>query len=379
MARFFADGPGYLDSVIKAIDSVFAKARALAPAILFLDEMDGVPDRATMSARAAEFWTPVVGHLLTTLDGTCSGATRGLVVIGATNYESRLDSALVRPGRLERVISIRPPDDPAVRADIVRSLLRGDLADTDLSAVGLATAGATGAMLMALVRDARRRARVYGRDLTLADLLALAVPPDGRSDEEDRRCAVHEAGHAVVACALGVEVKIVSMVSTSTRAAAVHMAAEPGSVTRASLEARCVVYLSGMAAEETIYGDRSIGSGGMAGSDLAQATQILIDLHAIHGLGERLTYSPPYAAIPDPRLAAIVERDLQRLHGEAKAILARERRFVDDLTERLLADRVLSGDAVRAIRRAAPVQGSRARRGRSGARGGRTDAQGAIA
>ncbi len=120
VASWFADSPGHLDSVIKAVNAVFERARALAPCVVLLDELDALPNRATMDSRGRDWWLPVITHFLLTLDSAVSGATRGLIIVGATNHAEALDAALVRPGRLERVIEVLPPRDAADRAAILR-------------------------------------------------------------------------------------------------------------------------------------------------------------------------------------------------------------------------------------------------------------------
>lgn len=134
IADLFASSPGYLDSVIKASRAMFERAAALAPCILFLDEIDALPNRATMSPRGADWWTPVVTDFLLSLDNAVAGKRTGIVVCAATNNISRVDTALPRPGRLERAIEITRPDHVGA-ANILRYHLEGQLADTDVTEI----------------------------------------------------------------------------------------------------------------------------------------------------------------------------------------------------------------------------------------------------
>ena len=203
VSAWFAQTAGNLDDVIKAADEVFATAAAVAPAIVFLDELDAVPDRATLSPRGRDWWTPVVTHLLLVLDLAVSGENGRTIVLGATNHPERLDSALIRPGRLDRILRIGPPDAPA-RAGILAMHLKGEILEgVDLGEAANLAEGMTGAELAEAVKRARRAARVAGRPLALADLSAAIAPPDARSEAERRRTAVHEAGHAVAMLAVG--------------------------------------------------------------------------------------------------------------------------------------------------------------------------------
>ena len=364
VSAWFAGGPGYLDSVIKQIDATFAEARAARPCVVLLDEIDAVPDRAMMTERDRSWWSPVVTHLLTVLDSATSSITDDLVIIGCTNHSNRLDAALTRPGRLERIITILPPDDPVVREQMVRTHLRGDLADADLTAVGLVTAGATGATLMSIVRDARRRARAGGRPLAVEDLMAVAMPYPTRPAADERRYAVHECGHAAVALALGFDVTLVSLLESATASASVRVAGGLSAVvTRTDCERRVTVLLAGMASEEIAYGDRSAGSGGSDVSDLSQATEMLSAGHSVHGFGDRLSYAPPHAGWPDPHVAVAVEKDLQRLYGEARRLVTEHAGFIQRLSERLVTARFLTGDAVRAIRAEGASTPAQRRRG----------------
>lgn len=350
VASWFTTGSGHLDGVLREINATWERARAVAPAIVLLDELDAVPSRAGMEQRDRTWWTTVVTHLLLSLDSACSGVTQNLVIVGATNYAHLLDEALVRPGRLERILHVHPPNDPETRLGILRSHLAGELASDDLVPVAIATAGTTGADLMGLVRDARRRARVEGRTLEVRDLLAVAVPPSRRTLAQDRVCAVHEAGHAVVATVLGMHVAVASLVEGGVSLASVHIARDGAGIeTRSDLERQACALLAGLAAEELILGARTSGAGGSPGSDLAQATRLFASMHGEQGLGRWLTYRPATAGRLDPDVADDVERDLQRAYSTATLVLAEHRAAVLAVASRLLSERVLSGDAIRAV------------------------------
>ena len=338
-------GAGYLDSVIKTIDAVFEQARASGCAVILIDEMDAIPNRATLSDRDRTWWTTIVTFLLTKLDGAHSDAARNLVIVGATNHARHLDEALVRPGRLERVIAVLPPATPEARVAIMRSHLRGDLADVDLTALGALTAGRTGADLMGLVREARRRAGLADRDVTVADLVSTACPATERLDEEDRRYAVHECGHVVMALAQGFEIEFASLLETENTAGGVTLVKRSSVLTRADCEREVIVLLAGMAAEEMVLGDRSTGAGGSSFSDLGRATDLLTALRTVHGMGDRLYYAP-MESFPDPRIVVEVERDLQRLWTTTKERLSEHREAIRVLVEALRANRVLTGKEI---------------------------------
>jgi len=115
--------PGYLGDVLIRMNAAFAEAEASKPAILFIDEIDGINTRGS-SGEWTTYWDQIVNRLLELLDGTSQ--TDGVVVIGATNNPDRIDKALLRSGRLEKHIVIQRPDTEAL-IGILRHHLKGDL------------------------------------------------------------------------------------------------------------------------------------------------------------------------------------------------------------------------------------------------------------
>jgi len=118
--------PGYLGQVLRRMSDAFSSAQASAPSILFLDEIDGIGKRANGSRPYDDYWTQVVNRALELLDGALK--SEGVIIVGATNYPERIDSALLRSGRLETHIPIPMPDTQAL-ADILRFHLGQDIHD----------------------------------------------------------------------------------------------------------------------------------------------------------------------------------------------------------------------------------------------------------
>ncbi|KQZ22432.1 hypothetical protein ASD50_21235 [Mesorhizobium sp. Root552] len=115
--------PGYLGDVLIRMNATFAEAEAAKPAILFVDEIDGINMRGS-SGEWTTYWDQIVNRLLELLDG--ASRCDGVVVVGATNNPDRIDAALLRSGRLERHIVIPRPDTEAL-IGILRHHLKGDL------------------------------------------------------------------------------------------------------------------------------------------------------------------------------------------------------------------------------------------------------------
>jgi transitional endoplasmic reticulum ATPase len=136
----------------RAVRELFARARQAAPTLVFLDEVDALAPRRGHSGDSGVA-DRVVAALLTELDGV--RPLRDVVVLGATNRPELLDPALLRPGRLERVVYVRPPDADA-RAAILRSAARNTplAADIDLAEVAAGLDGYSAADCAALVREA---------------------------------------------------------------------------------------------------------------------------------------------------------------------------------------------------------------------------------
>jgi cell division protease FtsH len=360
IADLFASSPGYLDSVVKAGRAVFARAAAAAaaasaPCILFLDEIDALPSRSKMSDRDAAWWTPVITDFLLALDAAVAGQRTGIVVIGATNNIGGVDTALLRPGRLERAIFIARPDHAGVM-NILRYHLDGALADEDLTLVGHLLSGSTGADIMLTVREARRLARFGGRELSIDDLVRAAIPEHEIEPEALLRISTHEAAHAVGSLAVPAGVLLRCILTGAARSPGQTIVAkETGDLaTRDSIERRAVVTLCGRAAERLLIGSVSLGSGGDDDSDLAVVTRFVATLHGSTGLGGSLVYLASHdealqAVRYDLKLRARVERHMRLLQARADQVVWEHRGAIIAVAEQLRSRRHLSGDEIRRI------------------------------
>ena len=356
VASWFTGSDGYLGGVLKAWDAAYANACALAPSILLIDEADSIPSREKMDDRAREWWTPLCTSILLGFDALDAPGAPEVCIIAATNHGARLDPALIRPGRLGRVIEIKPPCAAELALIFRQHLDDGELPDLDLGPLGILALGATGAQVAGWVSEARAVARAAGRPLRAGDLFERVAPPDRRSAADLRRSAYHEAGHG-----LGFErtgsAHVVQVDLVQRRDSVGATSAVPGlgpSPTRKEIEGLVVALLSGRAAEIAFLGEPSAGAGGDVASDLARATTLLAGAHASLGLGEGLAYrgAPHEVAVGltlDPRLLDAVERDLARLGSEALALVEANRAVVEAVAELLVEGRVVSGDTLRAL------------------------------
>lgn len=365
ISELFATSSGYLDGVIKALRDVFARAEAAAPSAILLDELDALPSRDSVRGdRNASYWTPVIADLLLLLDSATNG-NRQVFVWAATNHVDRIDPALLRPGRLDRVIPFTRPGPEGV-ASIARHHLAGDLRDIDLSAIGHLGVGANPAEIAAAVRFARQTARSEGRALVYDDLVEAFAPRGTIDPPVLRRISLHEAGHALLAITLEVDQVVgVDLVGSSGAFGRTVMRRRGGIETRTTIENRAVAQLGGRAAENVFYdGDCAANAGGGNDSDLAIVTAAITAMRVSMGLAgpSELAYRCDPAGCAellrfDEPLRAAVNQDLARLHARAVEIVEQRRDAIEALATVLAERRHLTGDEVRRIIEAHPAGG----------------------
>jgi ATP-dependent Zn protease len=331
------------------------QAKQRAPAIVFIDEVDSFPNRATLRHDWSDWEVQVVNGSLAEIDGV--DGREGVVLVAACNFPHLLDPALVRSGRLDRHIRIKLPDVTALEL-ILREHLNDDIAGEDLVGAAIAAAGSSGVDCERYARGARRRAREAGRSMVLAALMAQISGNDERATADLRISAVHDSGQAVAefvsnGAINGVSLRMADGSSGSMSSPPKGLFLKAGDVRR-----RLLSTLAGRAAEEIILGEPSSGAGGGSTSDLAQATRLAVI--AATSLGFNDDEGLVWSGLPNPSdlerrlvtdltLAARVRSVLSDAYGDACALIQRRRQAVEALAEALLAERALSGDAAAAI------------------------------
>ena len=354
---------GHLGVYLKAMRQTFADARAKAPCILFLDEFDSFGSREALSAGAdhADYRRQTINGLLECLDP--SEGREGIIVVGATNYPEKVDPALLRPGRLETVIQI-PLLDWQSRIAILHQYLGSFSTETDWTEFAMASEGMTGADLEKVAREVRREARRAGTTLpSEQQVLRLLPPVTIFSDEERRRIAVHEIGHAIVGALLLpdrlTEVLIRDRRPTAAKnlilGGAQFCSVQSPNPTADHILDRIATALAGIAAERIIYGNHGAGCGGTATSDLGKATEMAFHLEYETGLANSLLYIDGRDADNRQRLLALrgdmqvrVEAVLQKQLQRAEDMLQLQKRSLVTLAVALAARLTISGDEVRA-------------------------------
>ena len=338
------------------VRELFAEARKVAPAIIFIDEIDTI-GRARGGPRAFgghDEREQTLNQILTEMDGF--SGHEGVVVLSATNRPDVLDPALLRPGRFDRQIMVHPPDQRG-RVEILRVHTRKvPLADgVDLDQIAASTPGMTGADLANLVNEAalvaarRKQDVVFQRDLTDAlEKVQLGTARNVVISEEDRRrTAYHEAGHALLGM-LQPGADPVRKVSIIPRGRALGVTLSTPETDRYGydehyLRGRIIGALGGMAAEQEVFNVVTSGSE----ADLEMVTRIARSMVGRWGMSERIGRLSVLPVEGDPRMSGIsdglldaVDEEVRRItdecYGEAKRLLKQHRNKLDAIVAQLL-------------------------------------------
>jgi cell division protease FtsH len=362
------------------VRDLFEQARAKAPAIIFIDELDAL-------GRARGIASPVGGHdereqtlqqLLVELDGFDSSS--GLVLLAATNRPEILDPALLRAGRFDRQVLVDRPDKTG-RVQILQVHVKKiQLAvGVDLEQVAALTTGFSGADLANLCNEAalaatRRGAReVALEDFTTAvERIVAGLEKKNRvlNPREREVVAYHEMGHALVALALpgSDPVHKVSIIPRGVGALGYTIQRPTEDrflMTREELEHKIMVLLGGRAAEKLVFGHLSTG----AADDLAKVTDIARDMVTRYGMDESLGYvayeaqpprflDVPGGAMPggcekspetQQRIDEAVRGIVMGAFDRAIAILGRHRALLERAARELLAKETLDEAALRGL------------------------------
>jgi cell division protease FtsH len=356
LAKWQSSGEAHLGHLLRAMRQDFEEARANAPSCVFIDEIDSLPDRAGVTHAWRDYVVEVVNALLAEIDGI--RGREGVVVIGASNEIGRCDPALLRAGRLEKIVKIGLPDLAELER-MFRVRLRSDLDQEDLSSIVELAVGMVGADVERIVKDARRTARMDGkRSVTLRDLRNALAPEDDRPLEQRWLICVHEAAHLVIDVihfdpdgAYATTARIGSRVGMSVRIGTRFMG------TPDDYRRQLQVILAGRAGEEVLLGIASHGAGGVQGSDLARATSLAAAMVGSLGLidSNHLTYLGPSrdaeGLLVFAEVRQAVARELADAYSATRLLLTSNRAAVEAVAQWLLErGRVTGEEAAGALR-----------------------------
>lgn len=331
---------GHLGDMLKAMRASFAAARAQAPCILVLDEIDAVGSRSDDDRHATNYRVQVINCFLAEMDNIAR--QEGVIVVGTANHIERMDPAVLRAGRMDLKIQVPMPDAEAMLT-MLRAHLREDLADADLRDLSHQAVGRSAADLDAAIRSARSDARHSRKLLTLTMVRQhLGISTAAVDESVINRVAVHEAGHAIAGAALNFGT-ITSMQVTANGGMILRQPHMHHSLV-GDIEAEITYSLAGRAAERLIFGEVSTGAGGQQNSDLAKATRSALEIETTYGLG---TLGPVWHARPgDVHLTNAHIRDrvrqrIERAEKRAGVILGQNRDALEALARELAHKRSL--------------------------------------
>jgi len=339
------------------VRDLFAKARAAAPAIIFIDELDAIGRSRAAGLRLGgnDEQEQTLNQILTEMDGFDS--REGVIVLAATNRADVLDPALLRPGRFDRRITVQAPDRRG-RAAILKIHTRNvPLApDVDLDQVAGQTPGLVGADLRNLVNEAALGAARKGEAAVsmadFGDAVEKTLLGSERkillSDLDRERIAYHESGHALLGL-LVPGADPVKKVTIIPRGQALGVTLQSPIDDRFNygedyLRARLVGALGGRAAERLVYGVVTTG----AENDLQQVTRIAHEMVVRWGMSPKvgpLNYSDgdgsafqqrPYGEATAQLIDDEVRRIAEECQADADRLLAEHRSQLDALAKALL-------------------------------------------
>ena len=285
------------------VRTLFNQARENTPCILFIDEIDSIgKQRGTGINMGNDEREQTLNQLLAEMDGFNDNS--GILVIAATNRKDVLDSALLRPGRFDRIITVPLPDKES-RKKIIQVHSRNkqfeDFLDYDFLAE--MSAGFSGAQIKNFINEAAILTAREGRNtITQNDLenaleklvVGIVKRIDTRSDTTRIRVAIHEAGHAFLSLVFTdyFELKKVTIQATYNGAGGYTLfnekpeISESGLYTKECLKKRLVVAMGGKAAETVFYGRDYVSLGAV--QDLKTANQLAQSMIGNYGMGETL-------------------------------------------------------------------------------------------
>ncbi|WP_256807638.1 AAA family ATPase [Bradyrhizobium sp. Bra64] len=350
LAKWQSSGEAHLGHLLRCMRQDFEEARANIPSCIFIDEIDSFPERAGVTHRWRDYVVEVVNALLAEVDGI--KGRDGVFVIGASNEIGRCEPALLRAGRLEKVVSIRRPG-PTELEQMFRVRLQNDLQEEDVSSIAEAAIGMVGADVERVVKDARRAARQDGgRALRICDLRKALAGEDQLPLEERWRVCVHEAAHLIA--------DIIHFGPQDIFASAVRVGSRGGMTWRArpapvagildDYRKHLQVRLAGMLGEELLLGAASHAAGGERGSDLEHATSLAAAVVGSLGLvGEdHITYfgarDDTQALLLFAEVRHAVARELAAASAATRLLLELRRPAIEIIARRLLTRGRVSGD-----------------------------------
>ena len=363
------------------VRSLFDQAKKVAPAIVFIDEIDAVGRRRGSGLGGGhDEKEQTLNQLLVEMDGFSKN--EGVIVLAATNRPDILDPALLRPGRFDRQIHVGHPDVKG-REDILKVHARNKRldSDVDLKTIARVTPGYTGADLSNLLNEAAIMAAREDRPvLTMKDIndamMKITAGPEKRSrvlNRKDlRETAIHEAGHAVAMYHLPTQDRVLTITIVPrgrSLGATWHVPRDDAAnLTRNQMFEEIVSLLGGRVAEGLYLGDISVG----ASNDIDRATKLARDMVARYGMCEKLgtvsylggdelfigrdyqttkSYSEKFAGTIDEEVKLLIDK----AYAHCEQILRENGEKLHQVVDFLLENETMTGEQFTACMEGRPI------------------------
>ncbi|CAB3403197.1 unnamed protein product [Caenorhabditis bovis] len=383
---FFHTAGSEFDEVLvgqgaRRIRDLFDKAKARAPCIIFIDEIDSVGSKR-VSNSIHPYANQTINQLLSEMDGFTRN--EGIIVIAATNRVEDLDKALLRPGRFDVRVTV-PKPDLAGRIDIFNFYLSKIVHSPSVEPTVLAkgTTGFTGADIENMVNQAALKAATDNAvEVTMnyldeaRDRVLMGPARNGGripDEEANKNTAYHEAGHTLVSLYTkdATPLHKVTIIPRGTSLGHTAMLPDKDSyqLTKAQMMATLDVMMGGRVAEELIFGEDRVTTG--AADDLSKASQLAVQMVKVFGMSDKVGLRD-FTASEDketalvkvsdlsPQTAELIDTEINRVladsYKRAKEILVAKKKEHQLLAEALLEYETLSAEEVKRVISGKPIK-----------------------
>ena len=348
------------------IRNIFKEARENAPSIIFIDEIDSIGKQRGIGLNSAnDERDQTLNQLLTELDGFKEN--KGVIVIAATNRKDILDSALLRPGRFDRIITIPLPDIIS-RKEILNLYIKNkNTENINIHFLAELTAGFTGAQIKNLINEgAINAARLGNKIITQQNIedaiekivIGIIKKIDTRDVQIKNRIAIHELGHAIATSYFQeyFELKKVSIQSTYNGIAGYTLLNErpeiidAGLYTKDLMKKKLIINLAGKASENIFYGEENVSLGSI--QDLKEANALARRMINIYGFASselEVYYNDNNNIISENIQQKIDEQILNLIneaYSDALIIIKENKDIINSLKNELIEFNILPGKRI---------------------------------
>ncbi len=344
------------------VRDLFAKAKELAPCILFIDEFDAIgTKRSARGTGSSDAQAQTLGQLLTCMDGF-DMQKYPIIVLAATNRVEVLDPAVIRPGRFDRIVEVGLPylhDRIAILKVHLRNVKTSD--NIDIPLIARATMGFSGAELANLVNEAAILA-VNAKASCVSmihidqayDNITLGRETKGMDtiDEEMWATALHEAGHSIVRVFLQ-DAAPLYKVTITPRGGALGIShslplREKYSLNEKEMKAQIIVCLSGGLAEQEFGFGKTVG----LSNDLMRARDIAYSMVTVYGMSDEFRYMSYYdmdhyiSNDVATRIDAEVQKIIDECYEQSQGLIKQYKNEIEQLARMLMEQGTIFGDVV---------------------------------